>query len=125
MTVTKEEERAESVIRAGQAVEARSWSCAGGDETQTIPVVYPDGRLGRPAGIHGTLVLVDDDGRAGEPVDVWVHPTAKCVAKLVGLLKGKGADPTPEPAEDSVPTPLRRRVEKVDEAPPAEASAGS
>jgi len=115
--MTNEEERAEGVIRAGKPVEARDWTCVGGDGVVTIPVVYPDGRPGRPAGIHGTFVLVDEDGKAGKPVDVWAHARARCIAKILGLVSGETPD---APAEEAEPaTPIRSRREKEGREPPS------
>jgi hypothetical protein len=113
--VTEEEQRAERVIRAGMPVEAQRWVCAGGDGDLTIPVVYPDGRPGRPAGLHGTFVLVDEEGKAGEPVDVWVHPRKACVAKILALVAGEKPEPVEEkPEPPAEPTPIRHRRGKGD-----------
>jgi hypothetical protein len=90
-----EDERAESVIRAGVPVPAKDWICPGCGEQLTIRETRPDGKPGRPAGVHGTFVLVDDDGGTGRPLDVWAHPKPRCVGGILKMLAGE----TPEDLE--------------------------
>jgi hypothetical protein len=103
-----DQERAESVIRAGVRVEADDFTCIGCGETVTIRVP------GRPAGGHGTLVTVDDNGKAGSPVDVWVHRNRKCVAagvlKVLAASAGDAQDAEPEAEAETPPVAHIRRT---------------
>jgi hypothetical protein len=98
--MTEDEERAEAVIRAGVAVPAKDWTCVGCLEVVTIR------EPGRPAGVHGTVVKVDEAGKPGKPVDVWAHAKPRCIS---GILRTIGGEEVGEP--ESAPTPIRPRRE--------------
>jgi hypothetical protein len=110
-----EDERAEAVIRAGTPVEAEDWRCVGCGEVVTIR------KPGRPAGVHGTVVTVDENGRVGKPIDVWAHAKPRCIGGVLRVLAGEAPE-TPEPADEgeAVPASLmgrkRKPVTPVDEA---------
>lgn len=120
-----DQERAESVIRAGVPVDARDFTCAGCGETVTIRVP------GRPAGGHGTLVTVDDKDIAGKPVDIFVHRNRKCitagVVKALGESAGDTAGTEPE-AEAEIPPvahlPRGRRSDATPAPEPQSETAG-
>jgi hypothetical protein len=107
-----EDERAEAVIRAGVPVPAKKWECVGCHGSE----ILADHE--RPAGIHGTVVIVDEQGRAGKPVDVWAHPKPRCIGGILRVLAGEAPE-TPESDSEgetvSVST-LRGRPRKTDTA---------
>lgn len=115
-----EDERAEQVIRAGVPVEAKDWTCMGCGEVETIRVP------GRPKGVHGTVVMLDNKG-IGRPVDVWAHPTRKCAGSpLLKSLIGETSE-APEPADEgeTIPATLMGRGKRGKALAEAEALTGA
>jgi hypothetical protein len=115
-----EDERAEAVIRAGVPVPAKDWTCVGCGATETIR------EPGRPAGVHGTVVIVDDQGRAGKPVDVWAHPKPRCIGGILRVLAGEAPETSESDEGETVSvSTLRGRRGKGSDLAAAEALSGA
>jgi hypothetical protein len=104
-----DQERAESVIRAGKHSDSRDFVCQGCGELVTIRLP------GRPAGGHITLVAaVDETGPLGQVVDIWVHRNRKCIAagvlKALGESAGDAQDAEPEAEAETPPVAHIRRA---------------
>lgn len=115
-----EDERAASVIRAGRPVEAEDWQCVGCGEVVTIR------KPGRPAGVHGTVVTVDENGRVGKPIDVWAHAKPRCIGGVLRVLAGEAPE-TPELADEgeTIPATLMGRSKRGKTLAGAEALTGA